>query len=57
MTYLKPFLPSYKLTVIKMSKLYSIKNNQWVLSSPNIPALDSIWAYAGMGLMEGTSVS
>jgi uncharacterized protein YbbC (DUF1343 family) len=56
-TYLKFWLPSFKLTVIKMSQWYIIQDNEWVLSSPNIPTLDIVYIYSGLGLLEDTSVS
>ncbi len=55
--YLKVWLPFFKFTVIKMSKWYIIQDNEWVLSSPNIPTLDIVYIYSGLGLFEGTSVS
>jgi len=55
--FLRVYLPFFKLTVIKMSKWYQIKDNEWVLSSPNIPTLDTTYIYAGMGLFEGTTAS
>lgn len=55
--YLKVWLPFFKLTVIKMSQWYYIKDNEWVLSSPNIPTLDIVYIYSGLGLLEDTSIS
>lgn len=55
--YLKIYLPAFKLTVIKMSQWYTIKDNEWVMSSPNIPTLDIVYIYSGLGLLEDTSVS
>lgn len=40
-----------------MSKWYKLQSNEWVLSSPNIPTLDTVLIYSGMGLIEDTSVS
>ena len=40
-----------------MSKWYKIQDNEWVLSSPNVPTLDIVLIYSGLGLFEGTSVS
>ena len=55
--YLRPYLPSFKLTIIKMMKLYRMQGHYWVPSSPNIPTLTTTYAYAGLGMIESTSVS
>jgi uncharacterized protein YbbC (DUF1343 family) len=55
--YLRAWLPFFKLTIIKMAEWYFIQDNEWVLSSPNIPTLDIVFIYSGLGLLEDTSVS
>jgi uncharacterized protein YbbC (DUF1343 family) len=55
--FLRPFLPFFKLSVIKMSQWYELSEYEWVLSSPNVPTLDTVFMYAGMGIIEATSVS
>ena len=55
--FLRPFLPFFKLFVIKMSQWYELSEYEWVLSSPNVPTLDTVFMYAGMGIIEATSVS
>lgn len=50
-------MPFFELTIIKMSKLYEIQDNEWVMSSPNIPTMDIVYIYSGLGLIEDTSVS
>jgi uncharacterized protein YbbC (DUF1343 family) len=57
MNFLKVYLPFYKLTIIKMSQPYKIQDNEWVLSSPNVPTIDVVYIYSGLGLLEDTSVS
>mgnify|MGYP000845464273 CR=1 FL=1 len=56
-SYLRVYLPFFKLTIIKMSAWYQIQDNEWVLSSPNVPTLDTVLVYSGLGIMEDTSVS
>ena len=56
-TYLTPFLPSFKFEVIKMLTHYEINEEQWVMSSPNMPTLATVHVYAGMALLEGTTIS
>jgi beta-N-acetylhexosaminidase len=55
--YLQVWLPFFKLTIIKMTEWYFIQDNEWVLSSPNVPTLDIVYIYSGLGLLEDTSVS
>lgn len=55
--FLRPFMPFFKLTVIKMSSWYELVENEWVLASPNVPTLDTVLMYSGMGIIEATSVS
>lgn len=52
-----PYLPPVKITVITMRQVYEIHDNEWVLSSPNMPTLETVYVYPGMGLIEGTSLS
>jgi uncharacterized protein YbbC (DUF1343 family) len=40
-----------------MKQLYQIKNEEWVISSPNMPTLDTVIVYPGTGMFEGTSIS
>ena len=40
-----------------MSQWYKIQDNEWVLSSPNVPTIDVVYIYSGLGLLEDTSVS
>lgn len=37
--------------------MYEILDEEWVMSSPNMPTLGTVHVYAGMGLIEGTSIS
>ena len=55
--YLRPYLPSFRLTIIKMQKLYKIQGHFWVPSSPNIPTITTTYAYSGLGMIEATSAS
>jgi len=57
MLFLRPYLPWFKLTVIQMSQWYELSEYEWVLSSPNVPTLDTVFMYSGMGIIEATSVS
>jgi uncharacterized protein YbbC (DUF1343 family) len=50
-SFLRVWLPFFKLTIIKMSKLYKIQDNEWVMSSPNIPTMDIVYIYSGLGLI------
>ena len=50
--YLARFLPKVNYEVIKMGKKpYEITDEEWVMSSPNIPTLATVHVYAGMGLI------
>lgn len=40
-----------------MSQWYQIQDNEWVLSSPNVPTMDVVYIYSGLGLLEDTSIS
>ena len=55
--YLKTFLPPLPVHVIPMKKWYQINDSEWVMSSPNMPTIDTVRVYPGMGLFEGTSIS
>lgn len=55
--WLRIWLPFFKMTVIRMSKVYTIKESEWVLSSPNMPTLATALVYPGMGIFEGTTLS
>lgn len=35
----------------------TVDPSKWVLSSPNMPTLDTVFVYPGMGIFEGTSAS
>ena len=40
-----------------MKQLYEITEEDWVMSSPNMPTLATVHVYAGMALIESTSIS
>lgn len=55
--YVAPYLPQVKTTVVTMKQVYDLHDNEWVLSSPNMPTLETVRVYPGMGLIEGSSLS
>lgn len=54
--------PSVDLSVVRMDgwtrrMLFDETRLEWVAPSPNMPTLDTAFAFAGTGLLEGTNVS
>ena len=51
------YLPPLDFDYIPMNKLYTINEDEWVMSSPNMPTISTAYVYPGIGLFEGTNIS
>lgn len=60
--YVGRFIKGVQVKVVKMygydpESIDQIPAPLWVMSSPNMPTLSTVFVYPGMGIFEGTSIS